>query len=85
MHDQALQEAAWGWDASPISTARMSAELWNLIKKKTGRSCRTSSFRASGRLRLWDFEKHYQFIGGHGAYGDRLRSPGRSRRGAGQS
>ena len=22
MHDQALQEAAWGWDSSPISTAR---------------------------------------------------------------
>ena len=23
----------------------------------------------SGRGRLWDFDKHYQFIGGHGAYG----------------
>src|SRR5262245_14988537 len=23
MHDQALQEAAWGWDSSPITTARM--------------------------------------------------------------
>src|SRR5262245_49345570 len=34
MHEQALQEAAWGWDSSPITTARMSAELWNLIKNE---------------------------------------------------
>src|SRR5262245_57495275 len=26
---QALQEAAWGWDSSPITTARLSAEIWN--------------------------------------------------------
>src|SRR5437867_11383444 len=32
--EQDLQLAAWGWDASPISTARMSAELWNVIKNE---------------------------------------------------
>src|SRR5437879_4761583 len=30
--EQARKEAAYGWDASPISTARMSAELWAQIK-----------------------------------------------------
>ena len=61
---------AWGWDASPISTARLSAELWNVRSRtKTGRSCRDTSFISSWPLRLWDFDKHYQYIGGHGAYG----------------
>ena len=30
--EQGLEQAAWGWDASPISTARLSAEIWNQIK-----------------------------------------------------
>ena len=29
LREKALEQAAWGWDASPISTARLSAELWN--------------------------------------------------------
>src|SRR5881409_966142 len=32
--EQARKEAAYGWDASPISTARMSAELWAQIKNE---------------------------------------------------
>src|SRR5262245_11051838 len=69
MHDQALQEAAWGWDASPISTARMSAELWNLIKNEDWSLVSDVVFQSWWPTRLWDFTKHYQFIGGHGAYG----------------
>jgi acetolactate synthase I/II/III large subunit len=69
MHDQALQEAAWGWDASPISTARMSAELWNLIKTEDWSLVSDVVFQSFWPTRLWDFTKHYQFIGGHGAYG----------------
>jgi hypothetical protein len=29
---QAVEAAAYGWDASPISLARLSAELWVQIK-----------------------------------------------------
>ena len=32
--DRARAEAAYAWDASPISTARMSAELWAQIKNE---------------------------------------------------
>src|SRR5689334_7621562 len=69
LHDQFLQEAAWGFDASPISTARMSAELWNLIKNEDWSLVSDPVFQSWWPTRLWDFTKHYQFIGGHGAYG----------------
>jgi len=32
--EQARKEAAYGWDASPITTARMSAEIWAQIKNE---------------------------------------------------
>ncbi len=67
--EQDLQLAAWGWDASPISTARMSAELWNVIKNEDWSLVSDVVFQSWWPTRLWDFTKHYQFIGGHGAYG----------------
>ncbi len=67
--EQDLQLAAWGWDASPISTARMSAELWNVIKNEDWSLVSDVVFQSWWPTRLWDFSKHYQFIGGHGAYG----------------
>ncbi len=33
-----LQAAAIAWDSSPISTARLSMEIWGQIKDLTGRS-----------------------------------------------
>src|SRR5262252_1848719 len=69
MQEQALQEAAWGWDSSPITTARMSAELWNLVKNEDWSLVSDVVFQSWWPTRLWDFTKHYQFIGGHGAYG----------------
>src|SRR5581483_1570004 len=32
--DAARVEATYGWDASPISSARMAAEIWAQIKNK---------------------------------------------------
>ncbi|HTG89632.1 MAG TPA: thiamine pyrophosphate-dependent enzyme [Vicinamibacterales bacterium] len=68
-HDQALREAAWGWDASPISTARLSAEIWNQVKGEDWSLVSSDVFQSFWPTRLWDFGKHHQFIGGHGAYG----------------
>ena len=68
-HEQALEQAAWGWDASPITTARVSAELWNQIKNEDWSLVSDVVFFSFWPTRLWDFTKHYQFIGGHGAYG----------------
>jgi thiamine pyrophosphate-dependent acetolactate synthase large subunit-like protein len=69
LHDGWLQQAAWGWDSSPITTARMSAELWNVIKNEDWSLVSDCVFQSFWPERLWDFSKHYQFIGGHGAYG----------------
>jgi len=66
---QALDEAAWGWEASPITTARLSAELWNQIKRDDWSLVSDVVFLSYWPTRLWNFEKHYQYIGGQGAYG----------------
>ena len=64
-----IEQAAWGWDASPVSTARMAAELWNQIKTEDWSLVSDLTFVSNWPGRLWDFEKPYHFIGGHGAYG----------------
>jgi thiamine pyrophosphate-dependent acetolactate synthase large subunit-like protein len=64
-----LDEAAWGWDASPITTARLSAEIWNAIKDADWSLVSDVVFMSYWPTRMWDFTKHYQYIGGQGAYG----------------
>jgi len=65
--EQARKEAAYGWDASPITTARMSAEVWAQIKNE---DWSLVSNGASGwPQRLWNFDKYYQHIGGSGGAG----------------
>jgi acetolactate synthase I/II/III large subunit len=66
---QALDEAAWGWDARPITTARLSAELWHAIKHEDWSLVSDVVFLSFWPTRLWDFDKHYQYIGGQGAFG----------------
>ena len=65
--DRARAEAAYAWDASPISTARVAAELWAKIKDKDWSLVSTGI--SDWPLRLWTFDKHYQYIGGAGGAG----------------
>ena len=68
--DQARTAATYGWDASPISTARLSAELWAQIQDKDWSLVSdVAPGMSNWPLRLWAFEKHHQFIGGAGGYG----------------
>ena len=69
MRERALERAAWGWDAAPITTARLSAELWNQIRNEDWSLVSDVTFVSFWPTQLWDFDKHYQYIGGHGAYG----------------
>jgi len=64
-----LDEAAWGWDASPITTARLSAEVWDAVKKEDWSLVSDVTFLSFWPTRLWDFQKPYHYIGGQGAYG----------------
>jgi acetolactate synthase I/II/III large subunit len=78
-HDEALTRvqnaAAYGWDASPITTARLSAELWAVIKSEDWSLVSDVNFISSWPLRLWNFDKHYQYIGGAGGAGVGYGSP----------
>jgi acetolactate synthase-1/2/3 large subunit len=64
-----ITEASYGWDSSPISTARLSAELWPLIKDEDWSLVSWYGFISGWPNRLWNFDKPYQYIGGQGAGG----------------
>ena len=66
---QARNAAAYAWDASPISTARLSSELWAQIKNEDWSLVSSTGFVSYWPMRLWSFDKHYQYIGGSGGYG----------------
>ena len=66
--ERVRRDAAYGWNASPISNARVSAELWDLIKDKDWAS-------AGAESPLWDVTKHYQTLGGGRAYGVGYHAP----------
>ena len=63
--DSVLAEASYGWDASPISTARMAMEIWAQVKDKDWSLVSSNAWAQ----RLWSFDKHYQNIGGSGGAG----------------
>ena len=67
--DRYPQQAVVGWNDSPISTARVTAELWPLIKNEDWSLVADLSFFQDWPLKLWNFDRHYQFIGGPGGYG----------------
>ena len=62
--------AAYAWDASPVSTARLCAELWAQIKHEDWSL--VSSYYSDGGgwpRRLWDFNKPYHWLGDAGGGG----------------
>jgi acetolactate synthase-1/2/3 large subunit len=63
----AMEAAAYGWDSSPISLARLSAELWAQIQNEDWSLVSWQGFVSGWPGRLWSFDKHYQYIGGQGA------------------
>jgi thiamine pyrophosphate-dependent acetolactate synthase large subunit-like protein len=66
---EAIEAAAHGWDASPISLARLSAELWAQIKNDDWSLVSWQGFISGWPGRLWNIDKHYRYIGGQGAGG----------------
>lgn len=64
-----IEAAAIGWDASPVSLNRLCAELWPLIEKEDWSLVSWQGFIGSWPDKLWNVDKHYQYIGGQGAGG----------------
>ncbi len=73
-HEQGMQrardEATYGWDSSPISLARLQAELYEVIRAKDW------SLVGGGASRLWNVDKIYRTAGGGGAAGVGYTAPG---------
>jgi acetolactate synthase-1/2/3 large subunit len=71
-----LTSATYGWDASPVSVARLCAELWQQIKDLDWALAGGESlFQSFWPQKLWKTEKVYQFIGGAGGYGVGYSAP----------
>jgi thiamine pyrophosphate-dependent acetolactate synthase large subunit-like protein len=69
MEEQNREQAAFGWDSSPLTPARVSAELWPHIKNEDWSLVGNDQFFSRWPTKLWNFDKHHQFIGGSGGEG----------------
>lgn len=67
--DRSRLDATYGWDASPISTARLCAEIWQAVRQEDWSLVSYLNPVSGWPLRLWDFTRHHQFIGGSGGSG----------------
>jgi len=65
--EEALEKKREGWNASPISTARIYAELWPLIKDLDWCIGGPTRFSGMHHMDLWDHDKPYSYLGGHPA------------------
>jgi len=72
---QAREAAMYAWNNSPISTARLSMELWSAIRNEDWSLVADVHFLSNWPLRLWDFTKYYQYIGGAGGLGQGYGMP----------
>ena len=65
----ALEQRRAGWNASPISTARVYAELWPLLADEDWILSSPTNFSGAHNTQLWDHNKPYSYLGGQGAAG----------------
>lgn len=66
---ETILRARYGWNASPVSLARVAAELWPLIKDEDWSFVSPQGFIGGWPGRLWDMKKIYHSIGGQGGGG----------------
>jgi thiamine pyrophosphate-dependent acetolactate synthase large subunit-like protein len=71
----ARSAAAIGWNASPITPARVCAEVWEQIKNEDWAYVSQSTFLSNWPQRTWDFTKTYQGIGVSGGGGVGYQMP----------
>ena len=63
----AKEGAALGWDAAPISTARLAMETFEVIKNEPW--CLAVSDRIAWARKLWPTTQYHQMLGGSGGQG----------------
>jgi thiamine pyrophosphate-dependent acetolactate synthase large subunit-like protein len=65
--ERTLEAARYAWDASPVSTARLSMEVWAAVRERPWALVSDTFF--TWPQDLWTFDRHYQHIGGSGGAG----------------
>jgi thiamine pyrophosphate-dependent acetolactate synthase large subunit-like protein len=68
-------EAARAWEASPISTARLAAELWDQIKNDEYTIATECQFQSYWPNRLWTMNHYYNYLGTSGGFGVGYNAP----------
>ena len=68
-------EAGYAWESSPVSLARLAAEVWAQIKHEDWSLVGSSTAMSGWCTRLWKSDKSYQFSGGSGAGGIGYNAP----------
>jgi acetolactate synthase I/II/III large subunit len=58
-----------GWDATPVSTARVYAELWPHIMNEDWCLASPSAFSGAHHRELWEHDRPYSYLGPQGAGG----------------
>ena len=72
--DALRESAARGWDISPVSTARLAMETYDVIRNEPW--ALVVSDRIPWARSLWPATKHHQFLGGSGGQGVGYSAPG---------
>jgi acetolactate synthase I/II/III large subunit len=67
--ERAKQAAAVAWDASPLSTARLTMETWGAIRHLDWSLVLAEGSGFTWPFRLWPIDRHYQWIGRSGGAG----------------
>jgi acetolactate synthase-1/2/3 large subunit len=65
--DRARTDATYAWDAVPISSARLAAEVWAQVRTEDWSL--VNGALSGWPQRIWNFEKHYQYAGVSGGSG----------------
>ena len=71
---QLLESAARGWDASPVTTARLAMETYDVIKHENW--ALVVSDRIPWARSLWPATQYHQMLGGSGGQGVGYAAPG---------
>jgi len=67
--EKALESKRKGWNGSPVSLARLYADLWPLIMNEDWCLASPTVFSSRHHVQLWDHNKPYSYLGMHGAGG----------------
>jgi thiamine pyrophosphate-dependent acetolactate synthase large subunit-like protein len=67
--EKALEKKRKGWNGSPVSLARLYADLWPLIMDEDWCLASPTVFSSRHHVQLWDHNKPYSYLGMHGAGG----------------